>query len=102
MLNEINLRRAGTGYISEEDAIFVKGTKNKHPLTQEDLPFLILMLIGVNNKGYWTSSCTAIQIEDLADVLKVYRPDLEFYFLSTQKISDNVIGYIANKDVIVY
>lgn len=77
MLNEINLRRAGTDYISEEDAIFVKGTKNKHPLTQEDLPFLISMLIGVNNEGYWTSSHTAIQIEDLADVLKVYRPNCE-------------------------
>ena len=33
---------------------------------------------------------------------RTHKPDLKLYFLSTQKISDDVIEYIANEDVIVY
>jgi hypothetical protein len=87
----MNQNRLGTEYLSKEDAIFLRGSAEKQPITREqfdndlvDSPFLKSFRYGKNHEGYWTNRHMKLKLEDVVDCLCVAFPDFDFLFLFDQ------------------
>jgi len=80
-LNAINAQRRGTNghCVDKEAALAINKTSAKGKLTAS--PFIKCIHVGVNDDGYWNSMHMALQLEDVADCLRVLYPDFEFLVL---------------------
>ena len=77
-LKEVNRKREGKKYFSEDDAKLIFNSEFKKPLTSD--PCLRFFRAGQNDEGHWTSSHAKLQLEDVADVLSIICPDTDFAF----------------------
>ncbi|KAI2490938.1 hypothetical protein MHU86_23626 [Fragilaria crotonensis] len=90
-LTIVNALRRGTHYIDQTAALEVNKHTRKQPLTES--PFVRHLLIGASKGGYWNSYHMAIQLEDVVDCLKIFRPQFDFVFMF-----DHSQGHARKKD----
>jgi hypothetical protein len=91
-LRMMNQNRLGTEYLSKEEAILLRGSVEKQPITREQFdndlvgsPFLkSFRRYAKNHEGYWTNRHMKLQLEDVGNCLCVAFPDFDFLFLFDQ------------------
>ena len=82
ILVEINRRRRGQKYISTVNDNIINGSEYKCEIVFD--PLLRYFKCGMNKDGYWNSSHTKIQLEDVQDVLAVIFPEFNFMYFFDQ------------------
>ena len=70
--------------MSTGDAELIKGSSNKADFPETYDPCLSFFRSGVHHEGYWNSSHTKLQIEDVVDAVKTVFPQFDFVFLFDQ------------------
>jgi hypothetical protein len=78
-LETVNRTRRDKEYVDKEAAMEVNKTTRKPDLAES--PFIRYLHVGIHNDGYWNSNHMAIQLEDVADCLKVLYPEYDYVIL---------------------
>jgi hypothetical protein len=73
-LTAINRLKENNNDFDEEAAVDINDSPKKPKLKHDTLPFLMYVYVGTVAGGWWNRANFHIQVEDLADCLKILYP----------------------------